>query len=434
MAETRKKKPAAKKPTARPGAKGDLAGGIGGALTGFSAAGPIGGAAMGLMGLLGSHKTEDPQMAAMRKNQLGIQNNLLQYAHSVPGSSQDELANLSEARGQLGAAQRAGNASAMAAWNPNQGTPAGQFVQNQQNAGIAQQMALSSGMLQDAAASRRQALLSAANVGTSAAEMYHAQPSQFAASMGPLMQALAYRQKQQELGQKPGTTEGSAGLNNDAGRLGIHGSGTPASDPYWGLNGASPSTGPNGPAGALTVPGSGGPGPYDPNFGLGRNPALGRSPYSAGDDPGMGPTEGGPTESAGPSDSSSGTPGIAQVLAMLAQAMAAVQGGGTGAMAPSPVAPATPAPAAAPTPTAAPGASGDDPFAGAMQQMLQQQGTPGASQPSAVNAVPNAMPGLQGSMSPGNGPFQQNSTMNQIRQSNGLGRVLVLPGGVRLPY
>src|SRR5258708_17047598 len=173
----------ARKPTAKPGARGDLGSAISGAGVGFASGGPVGAGIGGLLGLFGAGPHADPQMEAMRRNQLGIQADLLKYARSVPGSDSSELAALSQARGNLGQQQPDAQARSMAPWSPNQGLPAGQFLQNIQNNQIGQQMTVQSGLLQDASANRRQALLGAANVGTSAADMYKPQPSQLAASM-----------------------------------------------------------------------------------------------------------------------------------------------------------------------------------------------------------------------------------------------------------
>ncbi len=349
----------------------NLGQGLAGAGAGFASGGPVGGVLGLLQGIFGGGSHEDPNLRAMRQQQQGIANQLLQYGSSVPGSSPDELFNLSQARGNLGVAQRQNQQRAFAAFNPNQGLPASQMLANLGNANIAQQMSLQSGLLQDASANRRQALQQAALIGQGAAGLYQPHQSQLGQMLAQLSQAYAYRQKQQQLGQADGTDDTNpAGVSGELGRLGAGGGALPGSNPYWGLGGSS-----------QAAEGT---------------PALlpGQNPYFAGlgDDPSM--------------------------AALLALLMGHPQGGAPGA-----------------APSAIPGAVGDDPYAAAMQQMMTQQGIPGASQPSAVNAAPNAAPGLQGSMSPGNqSPGGMNGTMNQIRQSAGFGRVLTLPNGVRLPY
>jgi hypothetical protein len=305
-------------------------------------------AAAGLAGFLGlGQPHEDPQLKAMRQNQLGIQNNLLQYARSAPGSAPDELANLSEARGQLGAQQRTGNQAAMAAWNPNQGLPRGQFVQNQQNANIAQAMALQSGMLQNASANRRQALLSAANVGSSAADMYRPQQSQFPQVMGQLAQQLAYQQARN----KGGATTATPAPPGDV-----------------------PTSGP-GPVNGPMLP-----------------PDMSGAPTSFGDQP-----AGDASAQIQALTGGGMPPGLAQMLQMFAQQMAGQPG-------------MTPMGGAGAPPPIAPGGGMDMSMLGGMGQ--------GAAQ------------GLQGSMSPGNEPFGNLTTQNQIRQSNMIPGIPTAPPGM----
>src|SRR5213079_3050409 len=144
----------------------------------------------GLGGLFsGSGHTTDPNMEAQRRFQQQIAQQLASYGSSVPGSSPDELFNLSQARGNLGVAERQNQQRAFSAYNPSQGLPAGQMLANLGNANIAQQMALQSGLLQDASASRRQALQQAANVGQGAAGLYQPHQSQLGQMLAQLSQA-----------------------------------------------------------------------------------------------------------------------------------------------------------------------------------------------------------------------------------------------------
>ncbi len=191
------------------GAAGFASGGIPGAILGFGSS---------LFGLGQPH--EDPTLRALRQQQMQIGSKLLGYANSVPGSSPDELANMSQARGMLGQQQRAVQSRAMANYNPSQGLPAGQMLANLGNAATAQQMAQQSSFLQDAAANRRQALMGAANLGMNAASLYKPQASAFSQIAGPLAQQLAYAQARQKQNAAGGGNADVNTLQQQAGGLG----------------------------------------------------------------------------------------------------------------------------------------------------------------------------------------------------------------------
>jgi hypothetical protein len=177
---------------------GSLLKGIVGAGTGL-ATGGIGGAITGgLGGMFGGGQHEDPVMRQQRLQQQGIANQMLGYANSVPGSAPDELANFAQARGQLGASQRANQQRIMGAYNANQGTSGANLLQNLGNTNIAQQMAQHASFLQNASANRRQALMNAASLGQGAASLYRPQQNQFGQSMAQLAQLLAYNQARRQ--------------------------------------------------------------------------------------------------------------------------------------------------------------------------------------------------------------------------------------------
>jgi hypothetical protein len=179
-----------------------ILGGILGAGAGMATGGPVQAGLSGLAGLLGGGGGQ--QSAAQRAaldQQRQIANQLYNYGTSNPMTNQQDLNSLAQSMGQLGQQERSNLGSLASFGNPMINTGGmGSLMAGVQANDMAGRESLTSQHMQDAIASRRQALLQAAGANQSAYQMASGQgstpPNTLGQSLAGLAQQYAYQQAQ----------------------------------------------------------------------------------------------------------------------------------------------------------------------------------------------------------------------------------------------